>query len=162
MSIEKSLLLIALTTVGFCTSILAFSSDLQQIDESRGKYLIEIGGCNDCHTAGFAPSGGAIPEAKWLLGDLLGFRGPWGTTYPTNLRQYIQSFSEDEWVSYAKNMKTRPPMPWWALNAMTDGDLRAIYRYIKGLGFVKTTIPSYVPPGEDPNTPYIQWPEPPK
>ena len=54
-------------------------------------------------------------------------------------------------------------MPWWILNAMTEGDLRAaIYKYIKNLGSVKTTIPSYVPPGEDPNTPYIQWPEPAK
>jgi mono/diheme cytochrome c family protein len=28
----------------------------------RGKYLIVIGGCNDCHTSGYAPSGGATPK----------------------------------------------------------------------------------------------------
>ena len=114
MSTDKYLLLVALATVGFCTSIPVFSSDLQQVNESRGKYLIEIEGCNDCHTAGFALSGGAIPEAKWLLGNSLGFRGPWGITYPNNLRQYIQNVSEDKWASYAKNMKTRPP------NALVD------------------------------------------
>ena len=117
---------IALAIVGFCTSMSVFSNDLQQVDISRGKYLIKIVGCNDCHTAGYAPSGGAIPEEKWLLGDSLGYRGPWGTTYATNLRQNIQNFSEDGWISYARNLKTRPPMPWWALNAMTDDDLRAI------------------------------------
>ena len=69
MSTEKSLLLIALATVGFCTSIPVFSSDLQQVDESRGKYLIEIEGCNDCHTARFASSGGLFPKRNgyWVI-----------------------------------------------------------------------------------------------
>src|SRR5580765_696241 len=46
----------------------------------RGRYLTIVGGCNDCHTAGYAPSGGQVPETQWLLGDgTVGFRGPWGT-----------------------------------------------------------------------------------
>ena len=32
------------------------------------------------HTAGYAASDGAVPEADWLTGDALGWRGPWGTT----------------------------------------------------------------------------------
>ncbi|HTG73952.1 MAG TPA: cytochrome C, partial [Terriglobia bacterium] len=24
----------------------------------RGRYIVEIGGCNDCHTAGYAEAGG--------------------------------------------------------------------------------------------------------
>ena len=28
-----------------------------------------IGGCNDCHTPNYAPSGGKVPEAEWLKGD---------------------------------------------------------------------------------------------
>ena len=48
-------------------------------DVARGRYLSLVGGCNDCHTSGFAPSGGKVPEDKWLLGEgVLGFRGPWG------------------------------------------------------------------------------------
>ena len=47
----------------------------QQI--ARGRYLLVVGSCNDCHTAGFAPSDGKVPEKEWLLGDgVLGFRGP--------------------------------------------------------------------------------------
>lgn len=131
-------------------------------DISRGKYLVEIGGCNDCHTAGFAPSGGLTPEAQWLLGDSLGFRGGWGTTYPADLRKYVGDISENEWTSKAKALKTRPPMPWWTLNKMTEKDLRAMYKYIKSLGIVNSSVPTYVPPGIEPKTPYIQWPLPPE
>ena len=58
--------------------------DSRQIE--RGRYLVKISGCNDCHTAGYAMTGGNIPESQWLMGDKLGWRGPWGTTYPANLR----------------------------------------------------------------------------
>ena len=27
-----------------------------------------------------------MPEAQWLTGDSLGWRGPWGTTYPECLK----------------------------------------------------------------------------
>lgn len=128
----------------------------------RGKYLIAIGGCNDCHTADFALSGGNIPESQWLLGNQLGFRGPWGTTYPVNLRAYFNGLTESEWVTKAKQLKTRPPMPWWALNAMTKEDLTALYKYVRSLDYVKTGVPAFVPPNGVPTTPYIQWPVPPK
>lgn len=38
----------------------------------RGRYLVEIAGCNDCHTLGYAQSGGQVPESTWLTGDSLG------------------------------------------------------------------------------------------
>ena len=56
----------------------------------RGRYLVKIAGCNDCHTPGYAQAGGSVPENKWLMGDTLGYQGPWGTTYPVNLRLYMQ------------------------------------------------------------------------
>ncbi len=148
-----------------CLSIALLASTSVVADESaetRGRYLVEIGGCNDCHTAGFALSGAATPESEWLAGDLLGFRGPWGTTYAVNLRSYVQQLSEDNWVTVAKTLQTRPPMPWWALNAMTEEDLRALYRYIKSLGPFEFEVPAYVPPGDEPSTPYVQWPAPPE
>src|SRR5262245_19163636 len=63
----------------------------------RGRYLVSIAGCNDCHTPGYAMSGGKVPEKQWLTGDQLGWQGPWGTTYPSNLRLYMQIVSEAEW-----------------------------------------------------------------
>jgi mono/diheme cytochrome c family protein len=79
---------------------------------ARGKYFVVIGGCNDCHTGGYAPTNGKVPEKDWLLGDRLGWRGPWGTTYPVNLRLYMQALTEAQWVTKAKSLTTRPPMPW--------------------------------------------------
>ena len=159
---NKTTSIIALMSLGLFIPIPAASSESDQTVEARGKYIIEIGGCNDCHTAGFAPSGGTIPESEWLLGDSLGFRGPWGTTYATNLRQYVGEITEDEWIVKAESLRTRPPMPWWALNSMTEEDLIAMYRYIKSLDPVKTDVPAYVPPPIVPETPYVQWPEPAK
>jgi len=57
----------------------------------RGRYLVKIAGCNDCHTAGYAETAGKVPEKQWLTGDQLGWRGPWGTTYAANLRLYMQN-----------------------------------------------------------------------
>src|SRR4051794_28751380 len=68
----------------------------------RGRYLVKVSGCNDCHTAGYAMAGGKVPEGQWLMGDKLGWRGPWGTTYPVNLRLYMTSMSEVGWVNTAR------------------------------------------------------------
>jgi hypothetical protein len=60
--------------------LLAFSFPAlaQKADKhiERGRYLIRIAGCNDCHTANYAMRGGKVPEAEWLTGDDLGWRGP--------------------------------------------------------------------------------------
>jgi len=47
----------------------------------RGKYLVVVGGCNDCHTPNYPETAGKVPEADWLAGSAVGFQGPWGTTY---------------------------------------------------------------------------------
>lgn len=132
-------------------------------DVARGRYLALVGGCNDCHTAGFAPTGGKVPETEWLLGDgVLGYRGPWGTTYAPNLRLVIGSMSENQWVNTAKTLKTRPPMPWFTLNEWTTADLRALYRYVKQLGPPGKAVTAFSPPDKPPKPPFIQWPAPPK
>jgi hypothetical protein len=128
----------------------------------RGRYLVKIAGCNDCHTFGYAETGGRVPEKEWLTGSQVGWRGPWGTTYPTNLRLFFQSFSEKQWVTIAKTAKFRPPMPWFALHDMTAEDLRAIYRFIRYLGPGGKPAPAFVPPGQEPKGPYVLFPPPPK
>jgi mono/diheme cytochrome c family protein len=129
----------------------------QQIE--RGRYIVEIGGCNDCHTTGYAEKGGQAAETDRLKGDALGYRGPWGTTYPTNLRLTISKMTEDQWVNYSKKLETRPPMPWFNVRAMTNEDLRAVYQYVKQMpGGVGTAAPAFLPPAQAPKQPYIQWP----
>ena len=142
------------------TPVHAQKSDDPQI--KRGRYLVQIGGCNDCHTAGYAPSGGKVPEVQWLLGDALGWHGPWGTTYATNLRLYMQDLTEDQWVKKAKTLNARPPMPWFNVRDMTTGDLRAMYRYIRSLGPAGKSAPAYLPPDKTPPEPVVRFPAPPK
>jgi mono/diheme cytochrome c family protein len=128
---------------------------------ARGRYLVEIGGCNDCHTPGYAMSGGKVPEKQWLTGDGLGWNGPWGTTYPVNLRLYMQTLDENAWVKEARHLTARPPMPYWALNRMTDSDLRALYRFVRSLGPAGSPAPQFVPPGQEPKGPSVKFPAPP-
>ncbi|WP_097459957.1 cytochrome C [Mangrovitalea sediminis] len=128
----------------------------------RGRYLVKIGGCNDCHTPGYAQSGGAVPEKDWLVGDRLGWQGPWGTTYPPNLRLYMQTLSEKQWVKTAHTREYRPPMPWFALHAMTTRDLKAIYHFVRHLGPAGEAAPAYLPPGQVASGPVVQFPAPPK
>lgn len=123
----------------------------------RGRYLATVGGCNDCHTKGFAESGGKTSEEKWLMGDGVGWRGPWGTTYPANIRILVNKMDEASWITYARNLKTRPPMPFYVLNLMSDEDLIAFHRFVKHLGTAGQPVPSYVPPNEEPKTPYFSF-----
>jgi mono/diheme cytochrome c family protein len=128
----------------------------------RGRYLSRIAGCNDCHTPGYVVSGGKVPENLWLTGDALGWRGPWGTTYASNLRDQVPKMSEAQWVQYARTTELRPPMPWFNLRAMSDADLKALYRFIVHLGPGGQPAPAYVPPDQEPKPPYVTFPAPPK
>ena len=123
-------------------------------DVARGRYLVKIAGCNDCHTAAYPEKAGAVPEKEWLTGVPVGFQGPWGTTYPANLRLLINSMTEERWMTQARQ-PMRPPMPWFALRDMTDADLRAVYRYVKSLGPAGKPAPEFVPPGTKAATPFI-------
>jgi len=126
--------------------------------EERGRYIIKIAGCNDCHTAGYAEAAGRIPEKDWLKGDTIGWRGPWGTTYASNLRLSMQNLSEDQWIQVSRTVEFRPPMPWFALREMTEHDLRAIYRFIRNLGPAGEPAPSYLPPDQEPKGPIVLFP----
>lgn len=122
-----------------------------------GRYLVLVGGCNDCHTPGFLENGLSVPEAQWLTGLPIGFRGPWGTSYPVNLRLSVAQYPEDAWVNMLHTRHTLPPMPWHAVNSMSEQDVRALYAYITSLGEGGMPAPQAVPPGEEPTTPYFDF-----
>ena len=128
----------------------------------RGRYLAKIAGCNDCHTPGYMEKAGKVPQKEWLVGDSFGWRGPWGTTYAVNLRLYMQTLTEEQWLKKASTLEVRPPMPWYALHDMTKDDLRALYRFVRYLGPGGTPAPAWVPPDKEPKPPYATFPAPPK
>lgn len=123
---------------------------------ARGKYIVQTSGCNDCHTVNYPETGGNIPVSDWLVGSDIGFQGPWGTTYPANLRLVVQDLSESEWLSRARH-PMRPPMPWFSLRDMTDSDLRAVYRFIHDLGPAGKPAPQAAAPGVQVTTPYFEF-----
>jgi mono/diheme cytochrome c family protein len=128
---------------------------------ARGRYMVLTGHCNNCHTAGYAQKEGNVPEKDWLLGSgAQGWRGPWGTTYASNLRVNAHAMSEDAWVGYMKTFKARPPMPWWSVRATSEPDLRAMHQYIRQLGPAGEPAQPYLPPDKDPKPPYILYPMP--
>jgi hypothetical protein len=100
-----------------------------------------------------------VPESAWLTGDALGYKGAWGTSYPANQRLLITSMTRDEWIKYAKSLETRPPMPWFTLRATSERDLSAMYAYMKTLGPAGKPAPVYVPPGQQPAGPVVQFPQ---
>ena len=160
-------LLTALLLAGALVVLAAIAAEKPSAHKSgadlvaRGRYLVMLGGCNDCHTPGFALAAGNVPESQWLTGDALGWQGDWGTTYPPNLRLRINAMDAATWKAYAKNLKTRPPMPYWAVNAMTDDDLEALWAYVHSLGPAGEPAPAALPPGVAPKGPAVTFPAPP-
>lgn len=132
----------------------ARADDLRAATLARGEYLVRLGGCNDCHTAGYAEAGGNVPKTQWLQGQPVGFQGPWGVSYPANLRLRINALSEEQWVAAARAPRL-PPMPWFALRDMTDADLKAIYAFVRSLGAAGEEMPAAVAPGGLVKTPVI-------
>lgn len=58
--------------------------------------------------------------------------------------------------------KARPPMLWFNLNIMKEEDSKAIYQFIRYLGPGGQAAPIYVPPDQEPTTPFALFPSPPK
>lgn len=152
---QTKLLLISTLIAGLSGQALADQKADQRTLE-RGRYVLATSGCNDCHTPQYPESGGKVPQQTWLTGNSVGFQGPWGTTYPANLRLLVQSLSEAEWMKRAR-AEMRPPMPWFSLRDMSDTDLRAMYRFIRSLGGAGNPAPAYVPPGQQVSTPYFEF-----
>ncbi|SOD56621.1 c-type cytochrome [Pseudoxanthomonas wuyuanensis] len=122
---------------------------------ARGEYLVRTAGCNDCHTAGYIESQGEMDTAQWLTGSPMGYHGPWGTTYASNLRLRLQEMDEAQWLEYSAHLRTRPIMPDFSLRAMTAEDRRAIYRFVRSLGPAGVAAPAALPPGQTPPAPYF-------
>lgn len=120
-----------------------------------GRYLVRVGGCNDCHTPLYAMTGGARPpESEWLKGSSEPHTGPWGTSYGKNLRLTVAGHSENEWVHLLETGSSLPPMPWPSVRAMSEADKRAVYQYIKSLpGDPGQPSPAPLPPGATPPAP---------
>ncbi len=120
----------------------------------RGRYLVAFGGCNDCHTPGWRDSGGTLADSRWMTGGKIGYRGPWGTVYPPNVRLLFAEMTESAWLFSTQTRGGRPPMIWHDIRFLSMDDRRAIFRFIRSLGRAGSPAPDDVPPGIEPATPF--------
>lgn len=144
-----------------CCAATVAAAAMPKLDKAvqRGRYLVKVSGCNDCHTPNYGMKNGQVEEAQWLTGDGLGWSGPWGTTYASNLRLLLVDMTEQQWLRHARTMEPRPPMPWFNVRAMSDADLKAIYAYVRAMGPAGSPVAAYVPPGGKPTGPVVQFPQ---
>ncbi len=134
----------------------------------RGRYLAIVGGCNDCHTPGTLF--GAPDFSRELSGSDVGWKGPWGTSFPLNLTPDVET-GLGSWTAaeIANTLRTGvkkdgtvllPPMPWQNTSQMSESDLHALVAYLRSLKPVKHAVPKALPPGGAYAGPVIPFPPP--
>lgn len=120
----------------------------------RGRYLAMVTGCNDCHTPGGMY--GSPDGQRTLSGSELGWRGPWGVTYPRNLTPDTETglgnWSATQIVTSIRTGRRpdgtiiAPPMPWPSYASLSDDDAYAIAVYVKSLPPVRHHSPVAIGP----------------
>jgi mono/diheme cytochrome c family protein len=127
----------------------------------RGKYLVTLGLCTDCHTPGYFF--GKPDLARFLGGSEVGFHIPdLGVFHGPNLTPDkdtgIGHWSADDIVR-AIQTGTRPDgrilapiMPWHAFAELTKQDAQAIAAFLKSLPPVSNKVPGPFGPTETPTS----------
>jgi mono/diheme cytochrome c family protein len=128
---------------------------------NRGKYLVTLGGCNDCHTPGYFL--GKPDMARFLGGSDVGFEIPGqGVFYGSNLtpdrETGVGTWSTQEIVTAITTGKRpdgrmlAPIMPSHAFANLTPEDSTAIADYLKSLPPVNNKVPGPFGPKEKPTS----------
>ena len=136
---------------------------------ARGRYLFLTLGCNDCHTPGSMY--GAPDTTRMVAGSELGWKGPWGISFPRNITPDsatgIGTWTEDQIVTAVRegrrpdNTPLLPPMPWPDFANLTNEDAHALAAYLKTLPPVHHPNIETVPPGQKYSGRYLELPPPP-
>src|SRR5580765_7299459 len=123
---------------------------------ARGRYLVTLMSCNDCHTPGYFY--GAPDTTRRLSGSDVGWIGPWGVVHARNLTPDstgIGSWSSDQIVTALMTGGTpdgsqlAPIMPWGNFSGVLDhDDALAIAAYLKSLPPVVHKNLDRIPPGK--------------
>lgn len=168
-----------LTTISVGTGLVALSCSTSQQSTTaaaaktdpvvRGRYLVTIMSCNDCHTPGTLY--GAPDTTRRLSGSDLGWAGPWGVVHARNLTPDstgIGSWSTEQIVTALRTGNTpsgaqlAPIMPWMNYSSILDeDDAMAIAAYLKSLPPVKHKNLDRIPPDHKPTGANMVFPRPP-
>jgi mono/diheme cytochrome c family protein len=127
----------------------------------RGKYLVTIAGCMDCHTPGYFF--GKPDMARFLGGSEVGFEIPGlGIFHGRNLtpdkETGLGNWSKDQIVTAIQTgirpdgRELAPIMPWRAFANLTKQDAEAIATFLQSLPPVKNKVPGPFGPSEKPTS----------
>ena len=135
----------------------------------RGRYLVSIMSCNDCHTPGYFY--GQPDTLRRLSGSDLGWIGPWGVVHARNLTPDstgIGSWTKDQIVealltgATPSGVQLAPIMPWMNYSGVLDhDDAMAIASYLKSLPPVAHNNLDRIAPGQKPTGLNVAFPAPP-
>ncbi|WP_158814736.1 c-type cytochrome [Methylocapsa sp. S129] len=126
----------------------------------RGKYLVTISGCSDCHTPGGML--GSPDMTRMLGGADVGFGIPGvgvfiGPNLTPDKETGLGAWTSDQIIAAITTGK-RPDgrllsgvMPWQELSHLTGADAQAIAAYLKSLPPVKNAIPGPLGPKDKPS-----------
>jgi mono/diheme cytochrome c family protein len=117
---------------------------------ARGKYLVQLAGCTDCHTPGHFL--GRPDMARFLGGSNVGFEIPdlgifVGPNLTPDKDTGLGSWTSDEIVTAIQTgvrpdgRMLVPVMPWRAYAGLTKSDAAAIVDYLRSLPPVTNKVP---------------------
>jgi mono/diheme cytochrome c family protein len=152
--VRSGILATAIAAMAFSVSALAADPQVE-----RGKYLVQIGGCNDCHTPGYFL--GHPDMTRFLGGSDVGFGIPGlGVFVGPNLtpdketglgnwtaQQIITAITTGE---RPDKRVLAPSMPWRELAVLTKSDALAIAAFLKSLPPVSHKVAGPFGPAEPP------------
>ena len=118
--------------------------------EKRGKYLVTIASCADCHT----PQERGQPLAGMDFAGGFIFDGLWGRVASANITPDASGISYYDQTIFTQAIRTgfvgarkiNQIMPWHSYRGMTDEDILAIFAYLKTLKPVRHHVDNTEPP----------------
>jgi mono/diheme cytochrome c family protein len=139
----------------------AFTAMADDVQIARGKYLVTIGGCNDCHTPGYFF--GRPDPSRFLGGSDVGFEIPGqgvfvGPNITPDKETGIGQWSREQIVTAIQTGKRpdgrilAPIMPWHAYGQLTADDALAVAAFLQSLEPVSHRVPGPFNPGEKVST----------
>jgi mono/diheme cytochrome c family protein len=139
-----------------------------QAQVERGRYLVGITGCHDCHSPkvkgmepdmaralsgrpSTTPLPTAAKEEVHSSLDLTAWQGPWGFSVASNLTPDTATglgarYNEASFIATMRTGKKpngtpiMPPMPSDVYKNMTDDDLKAIFAYLRTLKPIRNAV----------------------
>jgi mono/diheme cytochrome c family protein len=139
------------------TAAFSLPAKADEAEIARGKYLVTIAGCNDCHTPGYFF--GQPDMARFLGGSEVAFEIPGlgafvGPNITPDAATGIGNWSTDEIVTALQTgmrpdgRQLAPIMPWHAFANLTKDDVTAIAAFLKSIPPVDNKVPGPFGPGE--------------